>query len=271
MHFSVLALILTSAHSTVCSPALPCGEVMTTFNGIRAFSNGQDQCGTDGCATGSGPPSTYGQQYLCTELVNRYYNLTYGIDVTNWKTVAKDYCTHHPIGVYVAAIPSQVPNRGDIYVKASGSLGHVCIVMDYIPNYQGNGAAVSVIEQNADISGINIYPAYHEGCFLTANYSRSCDYLDPGNPSCGIHDLTGTDDPTDDPIDDNNNSENKSNLGVEGIVGIIVGGIAVCGILTVIGMYLFYQKAPKNNDNSIMTKNLVRDVGMVNTEEVHQH
>ena len=57
---------------TVCQPALNCSDVITSFNGIPARSNGLDNCGADAYNTPSdSPPGTYGQEYLCTELVDR--------------------------------------------------------------------------------------------------------------------------------------------------------------------------------------------------------
>lgn len=177
------------SEATVCSPALPCGATMTTFNGIAAYSNGVDQCTQYACNTPPNTkPGTYGQEYVCTELVDRYYNQTYHIPVTNWKVVANQYCTDHPQGVYVAAIPAQEPQPGDIWVKSAGTEGHVAIVMEYLGNYETIGPAVYVIEQNANITGTGIYPVFspHVGCFLTANYSHSCNEVQPNNPNCGL-------------------------------------------------------------------------------------
>ena len=72
------------AESSVCSPALPCSDIMTSYNVVSAYSNGVDQCTADACD----PPTDdfqnpYGPQFLCTELVDRYYNTICNIGVTN--------------------------------------------------------------------------------------------------------------------------------------------------------------------------------------------
>ena len=215
--------------TTACDSALPCGQPMTSFNGVPALSNGEDQCGTDGCNTKNGPPGTYGQEYLCTELVDRYYNVVYNISPTNWKTTAKDYCEQHPDGVYVAAVPQQDPQPGDVYVKASGQLGHVAIVVAVAPNFYGVGSdAVFVMEQNANVSGNSYYPvlAPHSGCFLTTNVSHSCDYVAPSASACGMIEMASS-----------------SGLPVGAIVGIVVA----CAVIVALIGWLVHARCAKRS------------------------
>ena len=191
--FFIAAVIHVAVAGTVCSPALPCGEVMATFDDVDAYSNGEDQCGEDSCngPPDNGPPGTYGPKYQCTEYIERFYSLKYGIEPENWMVVARNFCTEHPEGVYLAAVPSEPPMPGDIWVQSPESedlYGHVAMVMKYSPDYDGLGAAVYVIEQNANVSGTNVYPVLggHRGCFLTANYTHSCNYTAPDDVECGI-------------------------------------------------------------------------------------
>ena len=60
--------------NTVCSNPLPCGQVMTSFNGVSAYSNGADDCTGYSCS-GYG---TYGYEYQCVELAQRYFAEKYG-------------------------------------------------------------------------------------------------------------------------------------------------------------------------------------------------
>lgn len=233
---------------TVCQPALNCSDVITSFNGIPARSNGLDNCGADACNTPSGsPPGTYGQEYLCTELVDRYYNQVYNITTTNWRVMANDYCSDHPQGVYVAAVGPEVPQEGDIYVKSSGSEGHVAIVTGYRPYYGQYGPVVHVMEQNANISGTNIYPVFypHEGCFLTANYTHSCNYIEPNNPNCGMITATTSDDDT--VISTKSSGSNNTNISTNILIGVILAG-AMLIVITAFGIYrmLYTQKSKRS-------------------------
>ena len=231
-----------------CQPALDCGEEITSFNGIPARSNGIDNCGSDACGTPPGtPPGEYGQEYLCTELVNRYYNQYYNIPVTNWKVVAKDYCTNHPNGVYVVALEGQqTPEPGDIFVKSSGSLGHVAIVTEYLPDGGDSSPAVKVIEQNANVNGVNTYPVYypHEGCFLSTNYDRSCDNLSPNDPSCGI--ISNSKFESEHSLEVSNNPKTNS-LGTSATLGISLG--AILFVIGLVFLGFFYVRSRKNAKN----------------------
>ena len=145
---------------TTCSGAPACGTVLASYNNIPAYSNGALQCSGNSC-NGYG---TYGYQYQCVELAQRYFSIMYGTAAI-WYANAIDMCTTHPPNVY----PTSSPNPGDLIVlNTDPPYGHVAVITGV--NY---GVSVNVIEQNADISGRNTYTWSLGYCFLTANQTSS--------------------------------------------------------------------------------------------------
>lgn len=125
----------------------PCGTVLAyTRNGTPVYSNGDDQ-GTGNSCNGW---STWGLQYQCVELVQRYYQEMYPVDY------AAQMCDKHPSNMYTVASPQP----GDVYVTAYGTYGHTALVHDV------NGAYVVVYEQNGSCSGTASYSIAGAECFL---------------------------------------------------------------------------------------------------------
>jgi hypothetical protein len=258
-----MAIVIKVESKTVCSPALPCGTIIATFKNVNAFSNGEYQCGKYSCA---GPPyngtdGPYGPQYQCTELVERFYYQEYNILPKNWNVLSQNICSQHPKGVYIAAIPYQPPLQGDVWVNNPPNdsyASHVAIVTEYIQNYQNRGPAVRVIEQNANVTGKNIYPVFspHNGCFLTANYTHSCENVAPNDDTCGWIGTQATDDPL---TDDNGNEK----LSIGAIIGIVLGCVTTLVITGILMFYLSHKcstsktniQSNDRSDSSIITKN----------------
>lgn len=141
-------------NSSACSDAPPCGTIMSYYNGIPAYSNGENQCSGWSCddywATGS--------RYQCVELGQRYMNALYGIAPFWPVNYAKEMCTQYPAGVW----PTGSPKAGDLVVFGWGTYGHVAIVSSL------NGGTVSVMEQNGSPNGWNTYYMSDVLCFMTA-------------------------------------------------------------------------------------------------------
>jgi hypothetical protein len=76
---------------TSCSGASSCGTAMASYNGVSAYSNGADQCTGDSC----GAYGTYGYQYQCVELAQRYMSVKHGITPI-WYDNANQMCSSHP-------------------------------------------------------------------------------------------------------------------------------------------------------------------------------
>lgn len=147
------------AHGRTSCAAPACGTLLQSYNGVGAYSNGPNQCSGYSCA-GYG---TYGYQYQCVELAQRYFATMFGTTPI-WYANAIDMCTSHPAGLSVYYQGSGYsPRGGDLIVlNTDPPYGHVAVVTSY------DGSNVYVIEQNADGSGKNTY-SYGSGyCYITA-------------------------------------------------------------------------------------------------------
>ena len=101
-----------------CSGAPSCGSAMASYNGISALSNGADQCTGNSC----GGYGTYGSQYQCVELAQRYFGEKYGTTPI-WYGNAIDLCHTYPSGVSKTSSP--IP--GDLVVFDTGTYGEFCV------------------------------------------------------------------------------------------------------------------------------------------------
>ena len=57
-----------------CADAPSCGTAMSSYAGVSAFSNGAEQCTGSSCSS----YGTYGSQYQCVELAQRFFAKKYG-------------------------------------------------------------------------------------------------------------------------------------------------------------------------------------------------
>lgn len=149
---------------TSCSGAPSCGSTMASFNGVPAKSNGKSQC-TGSCCGGS---VTTGCAYQCVEYAQRYFHEKHGI-VANWYKNANQMCSGLPSGVS----KTSNPQPGDLFVRLSGTYGHVAVISAVHSN------TVDVVEQNSSPSGRNTYNKADAGCFLTAGHPANgkCHHL----------------------------------------------------------------------------------------------
>ena len=138
-----------------CSSAPSCGTVMASFNGISAKSNGANQCTGNSC----GGYGTYGSQYQCVELAQRYFAKKFGTTPI-WYGNAIDLCDTKPNGVSKTSNP--IP--GDLVVFNTGTYGHVAVITSI------SGGQIHVIEQNSSPSGKNSYSTNSNiKCYLHAD------------------------------------------------------------------------------------------------------
>lgn len=160
------ARVLHLTHSSFVfldTGAPSCGTAMSSFNGVSAKSNGYDQC-TGSCCGGS---ISTGCAYQCVELAQRYFNEKFGITKI-WYDNANMMCSSYPSGVS----RTTNPQPGDLWVRTSGTYGHVAVTTAVHSN------TVDVIEQNSSPSGKNTYAKSDAGCFLTAQKnSGKCHHL----------------------------------------------------------------------------------------------
>lgn len=131
--------------------APPCGHVMSSFDGIRAFSNGPDQ-GTGYSCGGSGPT---GLRYQCVEFAQRYMHDKHGVQPIWPISYAKQMCASHP-----ADIEHSNGANGHLVVFGFGTYGHVAVVTEV------KGGRVHVVEQNSSPTGVNSYPTADVECYL---------------------------------------------------------------------------------------------------------
>lgn len=128
---------------------------MASYNGIAAKSNGANQCTGNSC----GGYGTYGSQYQCVELAQRYFAKQYGTTPI-WYGNAIDLCNTKPSGV----VTTKNPIPGDAVVFNTGSYGHVAIITSI------GGGTMNVIEQNSSPTGKNSYSTSSNiQCYLHAN------------------------------------------------------------------------------------------------------
>src|SRR3990167_3132676 len=151
-----VTLLLGLALSSEKVSAYNCGDTMTSIDGfdgnpIVVKSNGGSQGGTGSC-TGQG---TYGPQYQCTELVDRYFG-------RNWTdTNGRDYFLDAPendllpLANGLSVVP---PQNGDAIgfdnrtTQNPDAVGHVALIDRVWQNPDGT-YIVEVVEQNWNNNG----------------------------------------------------------------------------------------------------------------------
>lgn len=112
---------------------------------------------------------TTGCAYQCVEYAQRYMHEKHGI-IANWHKNANMMCSDLPSGIS----KTSNPQAGDLFVRTSGTWGHVAVISAVHSN------TVDVVEQNSSPSGKNTYNRADAGCFLTAGHAPSdgtCSHL----------------------------------------------------------------------------------------------
>lgn len=113
------------------------GDVVGTFNGITAYSNGSVNYN-------SGVYSTVGLKWQCVEYVNRYFYQKLAHKNLIHTGNAKDYygtAASKDLNAYANG-GGTAPAVGDMLVSNGGSFGHIAIIREVGANY------VKVIQQN---------------------------------------------------------------------------------------------------------------------------
>ena len=146
-------------NSSSCSSAPSCGTSMASYNGVAAYSNGEDQCTGNSCSS----YGTYGYKYQCVELAQRYFATKLGVSPAIWYSNANEMCSNHPSSVY----KTSSPQPGDLVVFSTSSYGHVAIITSI------SGGTINVIEQNSSPTGTNSYDTSNVLCYLTTSGSSS--------------------------------------------------------------------------------------------------
>ena len=133
-----------------------CGAVLTTFDGVPAYSNGGDQ-GTGSCCAGN---IATGCAYQCVELVQRYFHIKHGLAPIWPVAYAKQMCSSHPSGVRT----TNYPRQGDavVFNWAGSEYGHTAIVVSVADG------VVNVVEQNASPTGRGTWKVAAVECYLSA-------------------------------------------------------------------------------------------------------
>jgi surface antigen len=127
----------------VAMPA--CGTVLSTFQGVNAYSNGVNT-GTGRSCAGVG---THGLQYQCVELAMRFFKVKYGVPhwSGNANTLLAGASRRAGMDVYRNSDAAHPPVPGDMIVWTTAPFGHVAIVTAVTSN------SVSIIEQNVNAAG----------------------------------------------------------------------------------------------------------------------
>lgn len=133
--------------------APPCGVEMAEYNGIGAFSNGDNQ----GTGWSCGDWSSTGLQWQCVEYTQRYFNYLYGIAPVWPVNYAYDMCSSYPAGI--TPVGWAQPGFGVVFNWPP--YGHTAVVVGV------NGDYIDVIEQNGSPSGWNTYHVSNVLCYLS--------------------------------------------------------------------------------------------------------
>lgn len=147
-----------------------CGQVLASWEGIPAYSNGPDQWKTMDCDPYNLKPpyGAFGEQFQCTEFVKRFYAHLGDTSAAKWTGNAYDYfasantdLTPPSVGAYannknLLHIPNpgtSPPAPDDILVFRGPNLeGHVAIVTNV------TATTVTFIEQNWSVTGTSSLP-----------------------------------------------------------------------------------------------------------------
>ena len=132
--------------------APPCGTELASFNGVSAFSNGENQGTGDSCQGWS----ETGLDYQCVEYTQRYFNSLYGVEPVWQVNFAFDMCSSFPAGV----VPTSDVQTGYGVVFNWPPYGHTAVVTSV------GAGVITVIEQNGSPSGENQYSAGQVLCYL---------------------------------------------------------------------------------------------------------
>lgn len=131
------------SQSTACSSSTKCKDNVQigSYNGVKAYSNGEYTGGTGYC----GYYSSGNYKYQCTEYVKRYYRTIKNKNLDGIGN-ANQYCSNagnYGLNRRWNCDPNNpnIPHPGDIIVKTSGS-GHVAIATAVGSNY------IDVVQQN---------------------------------------------------------------------------------------------------------------------------
>ncbi len=141
-----------------------CGVVLTSIDGVPAYSNGECQTRGDCNCLGT---TAYGLGYQCVELAQRYFSQKFGFPNV-WPNVGSAW----QMCDAAAALPASVHFRGSGYIPVHGDLavlgngagdGHVAVVSS------AGGGSVDTVEQNSSASGHGTVAIGSERCFIHAN------------------------------------------------------------------------------------------------------
>jgi surface antigen len=138
-----------TAASFTCSPVIECGlPIAPAFQGVAPLSNGIYQGSYPDCAV----PDT-GNEYQCTEFVNRFYWQALHVDTSTWNGAAIGYfpaAAERGLVALQNCATTVRPEPGDIVSFdpfSSDTLGHVAIVEAV------TDTGVVLLEQNYSCSG----------------------------------------------------------------------------------------------------------------------
>jgi len=137
---------------------IPCGEIMSSYNGIPAYSNGEYQGTGYSCSDWS----STGLQFQCVEYTQRYMNTLYGIAPVWPVDFAYEMCESYPSGI----TPVNYPSEGFGVVFNWFPYGHTAIVTGF------NDNIINVIEQNGSPSGTATYYQSSVLCYLAPYYQK---------------------------------------------------------------------------------------------------
>ncbi len=160
----------------ISSPPPACGTSIGSFNGTSARSNGKYQ----GTTTSCGGVGSYGYDYQCVELINRY-NMTHGLGARIYGNAGSGMCSGAAgLSDYVVYYPGSTvaPVPGDAleWNTSSGGPGHTALVTGR------SGSTITFLQQNAGTT-----TSYYPTGSVSWTGSSIGWYGSGLKPACWIH------------------------------------------------------------------------------------
>ncbi len=185
-----------------------CGDVLTTFEGIKVHFNGTNTGTGTSCA---GKNGKYGYLYQCKELVMRYFQVRYGTPqvLCDAKNCLEAFAEHKQwFQTFTPDDETKKPQKGDAIVFTGHDWGHVALVTEV------ENGRVHFVQQNMrnesgsvafDDQGIyESYAGFTVHGFIRAKVPPIAESTDNDEPSSEV-----SAEPVGDPITVARNSDEK--------------------------------------------------------------
>jgi hypothetical protein len=146
----LVGFALVSATQTLSGAGAPCGTPLSTYKGIPAYSNGEQQGSPQSCTD---EESIYGRRFDSLEFIRRFFAEAQGVPLENWKSDPRDYVGTASDSGFLSyrngAETQPAPDDLIVFEELPGQPGlpHLGIAS------RASGGLLDVIEQNGASEG----------------------------------------------------------------------------------------------------------------------